>query len=164
MRSDAATDWGFGAMLFPQCTGVMGKWSAADREAARKSDNSVKPELDSDSSTVIELLAFKKALTIFGPALRGQRVQFELDSQTAVLDLRSWNAGRPGILAIVNDVWSLLISFEITARFEHILRDFNMIADALSKNLLTQAELFFRQEFSKELLVQVVDDSRTFSR
>ena len=81
-----------------------------------------------------------------------------------MLDLRSWNAGRPGILAIVNDVWSLLISFEITARFEHILRDFNMIADALSKNLLTQAKLFFRQEFSKELLVQVVDDSRTFSR
>ena len=164
VRSDAATDWGFGAMLFPQCTGVMGKWSTADREAARKSDNSDKPELDSDSSTVIELLAFKKALTIFGPTLRGQRVQFELDSQTAVLDLRSWNAGRPGILAIVNDVWSLLISFEITARFEHILRDFNMIADALSKNLLTQAKLFFRQEFSKELLVQVVDDSRTFSR
>ena len=163
-RSDAATEWGFGAMLFPQCTGVMGEWSTTDREAARKSDDSDKPELDSDSSTIIELLAFKKALTIFGPILRGQRVQFELDSQTAVLDLRSWSAGRPGILAVVNDVWSLLVSFEITARFEHVLRHFNTIADFLSKNLPTQAKLAFREEFGKELLVQIVDSSPTSSR
>jgi len=163
-RSDAASDWGFGAMIFPQCTGVMGKWSAEDREAARKSDDSSKPELDSDSSTIIELLAVKRALASFGPALRGQRVQFELDSQTAVLDLRSWNAGRPGILAVVNDVWSLIISFEITARFEHILRSFNTIADALSKNLITQAKLAFREEFGEELLVQVLDQDQTSSR
>lgn len=160
-RSDAASDWGFGAMLFPQCTGVMGAWSRADRDEARTSDDIDKPQLASDSSTVTELLAVKKALAILGPTLRGQRVQFELDSQTAILDLSSWNAGRPGILAVVNDVWSLIVSFEITARFEHILRDFNQVADALSKNLLTQAHTLFQSEFGAKLVVELVEQDRT---
>ena len=74
-----------------------------------------------------------------------------------VLDFRSWSGGRPGILAVVNRIWSLLISFEITARFEHVLRDFNAVADALSKNLLPQARSLFREEFGADLQVEVVD-------
>ena len=62
---------------------------------------------------------------------------------------------------MVNDVWSLIVSFEITARFEHILRDFNQVADALSKNLLTQAHTLFQSEFGAKLVVELVEQGRT---
>ena len=156
-RSDASSDWGYGVVIYPQCQGVTGQWSERDHEAARRSDVADGKAMDDDSSTVIELMAVEAGLIRFGQALRGQRVQIELDSQTAILDLRSWSGGRPGILTVVNRVWSLLISFEITARFEHILREFNQVADALSKNLLPQARSLFNGEFGAELVVAVVD-------
>jgi hypothetical protein len=156
-RSDASSDWGYGVFIYPQCRGVTGRWSERDHEAARRSDVIDGKALDSDSSTVIELMAMEIGLVKFGPVLRGLRVQIELDSQTAILDLRSWSGGRPGILAVVNRIWSLLISFEITARFEHVLRDFNAVADALSKNLLPQARSLFQEEFGTDLQVEVAD-------
>ena len=153
-RCDASSDFGFGAVVFPQSVGVFNKWTEDERIRARESDVPGEGDLATDSSTVIELLALKNSLQILGPRLRGMRVQFELDSQTAVCDLRSWSAGRPGILTIVSAIWELIISLEITPRFEHILRDFNSVADALSKNLSAQAKILFREEFGTELLVQ----------
>ena len=163
-RSDASSDWGYGVVIYPQCQGVTGQWSERDHEAARRSDVADGKAMDDDSSTVIELMAVEAGLIRFGQALRGQRVQIELDSQTAILDLRSWSGGRPGILTVVNRVWSLLISFEITARFEHILREFNQVADALSKNLLPQARSLFNGEFGAELVVVVVGQDQTSCR
>ena len=160
-RSDASSDWGYGVFVYPQCLGITGRWSEQDHETARRSDITDSKALDSDSSTVIELMAMEVGLIKFGPVLRGLRVQIELDSQTAILDLRSWSGGRPGILAVVNRIWSLLISFEITARFEHVLRDFNAVADALSKNLLPQARNLFQEEFGADLQVEVVGQDRT---
>ena len=154
LRCDASSDFGFGAMAVPQNVGVIGKWTDDERASARKSDAPDAVDLATDSSTVLELLALRNALTLLSVHLRGKRVQIELDSQTAVCDLRSWSAGRPGILTIVNEIWDLIISLEISPRFEHILRDFNAVADALSKFLPTQAELLFKTEFGGALLVQ----------
>jgi hypothetical protein len=103
---------------------------------------------------VLELLALRNALTLLSSHLCWKRVQIELDSQTAVCDLRSWSAGRPGILTIVNEIWDIIISLEISPRFEHILRDCNAVADALSKFLPTQAMMLFEEEFGGALLIQ----------
>ena len=88
------------------------------------------------------------------------RVQLELDSQTSVTDLRSWSAGRPAILSLVNEIWDLLISFSITPRFEHILRDYNKVADFLSNSLCSQAEAQFKLEFDAPLRVGLASPDR----
>ena len=60
----------------------------------------------------------------------------------------------PGILTIVNEIWDIIISLEISPRFEHILRDFNAVADALSKFRPPQAMVLFEEEFGGALLIQ----------
>ena len=147
-------------MAVPLNRGVYGVWSDDERRAALELDAPKSGTLLSESSTVLELAAFKHGLNILGPELRGQRVQFELDSQTAILDLRSWSAGRPAILSLVNEIWNLIISFNITPRFEHILRDFNKVADFLSNSLCVQAEEQFKLEFGAPLRVGQADRGR----
>ena len=159
-RADASSAVGFGAMAVPLNRGVYGVWSDDERRAALELDAPKSGTLLSESSTVLELAAFKHCLNILGPELRGQRVQFELDSQTAILDLRSWSAGRPAILSLVNEIWNLIISFNITPRFEHILRDFNKVADFLSNSLCVQAEEQFKLEFGAPLRVGQADRGR----
>ena len=154
LKCDASSDFGFGAMVVPQSIGVIGRWADDERVLARKSDAPDARELATDSSTILELLALRNAISLLNAHLRGKRVQIEMDSQTAVCDLRSWSAGRPGILTVVNEIWDLIISLEISPRFQHILREFNAVADALSKFLPSQAKLLFEKEFGGALLVQ----------
>ena len=160
LRSDASSDIGFGAMTFPLNVGLYGAWSKEERDAALTADGPQGGFLEASSSTILELMATKHALCLLGPSLRGMRVQLELDSQTSVTDLRSWSAGRPAILSLVNEIWDLLISFSITPRFEHILRDYNKVADFLSNSLCSQAEAQFKLEFDAPLRVGLASPDR----
>ena len=163
LRQDASSEVGFGAMTFPLGVGVYGVWSAEERRAALAPDDPQHQDLAASSSTVLELTATKHSLSLLGPSLRGMRVQLELDSQTSVIDLRSWSAGRPAILTLVNEIWDLLIEFSITPRFEHILRDYNKVADFLSNSLCSQAEEQFKLEFGTPLRIGLASpDRRSF--
>ena len=66
----------------------------------------------------------------------------------------------PAILSLVNEIWDLLISFSITPRFEHILRDYNKVADFLSNSLCSQAEAQFKLEFDAPLRVGLASPDR----
>jgi hypothetical protein len=160
LRQDASSEVGFGAMAFPLSVGVYGVWSAEERRTALAPDDPQHQDLAASSSTVLELTATKHSLSLLGPSLRGMRVQLELDSLTSVIDLRSWSAGRPAILTLVNEIWDLLIEFNITPRFEHILRDYNKVADFLSNSLCSQAKEQFELEFGTPLRIGLASPDR----
>ena len=151
LKCDASSDFGFGAMVVPQSIGVIGRWSDDERVLARKSDAPDAGELATDSSTILELLALRNAISLLSAHLRGKRVQIEMDSQTSVQNLRRWDSEKLPILEIVNEIHGLVISFSLEVRFEFIPREFNEIADALSIDSFPQAGEMFEREFGSQL-------------
>jgi hypothetical protein len=133
IRTDASTDFGAGGFVFPLAQAFVYEWSPDDRVAASRRVR--------ESTSFFELRAVLLALQLFGPALKGQRVQFECDSEPAVIALRKCYSPEPGCCAIIHSICLLCSSFHITPRFEHILGTFNAIADSLSHGLFPQARL-----------------------
>ena len=160
VRTDASTEFGWGGVAFPFHIGCYGAWSHAERALALRCDPSGVPSLKSASTVTFELLAlrntlhFCKTLISRGFTFAGKRVQFELDAEAAVLCLRRFYSDIPSILAILEEIRTLCIELDLVHRFEHILRDFNCIADALSKNSPPQAVRFYAEEFGSALAVE----------
>ena len=118
---------------------------------------SLSPQLKSESSTALELMGLKGLLLMFAPRMKGARVQIEMDSATSILGLRAWNSEIAVILSLLSDIHGLCIEHSIIARFEHIGREFNQVADHLSKDQTPQAVELFAEEFKAVL---VMDSSR----
>ena len=160
VRTDASTEFGWGGAAFPFHVGCYGAWSHAERALALRCDPSGAPTLKSASTVTFELLALRNTLRFCqtlvsrGFAFAGKRVQFELDAEAAVLCLRKFYSDIPPILAILEEIRTLCIELDLVHRFEHILRDFNCIADALSKNSPPQAVRFYAEEFGSALAVE----------
>ena len=150
LRTDASSDFGYGGMIVPLNEGVSKAWSDEEREMA------LQPNLRAESSTVLELLALRSILKVYGQRIRGKRVQIEMDSQTSVQNLRRWDSEKIPVLKIVNDIHSLVISFSLDVRFEFIPREFNEIADALSIDSFPQACEMFEREFGGQLTLTSV--------
>ena len=145
MRTDASSDFGYGGVVIPLNEGTSGPWSTEERAMA------LHPNLLAESSTVLELLALRNVLKVYGQRIRGTRVQIEMDSQTSVQNLRRWDSEKLPILEIVNEIHDLVISFCLEVRFEFIPREFNEIADALSIDSFPQASEMFEREFGGQL-------------
>jgi hypothetical protein len=95
-----------------------------------------------------------RSIREFGRALQGQRVQFEMDCEPAVLILRKCFSPNPDCMEAVLSIVDLCCLFHITPKWEHILAPFNQVADALSHNDLTQAEALCKAEFGGSLVLQ----------
>jgi hypothetical protein len=145
VRTDASTLFGAGGFVFPQRKAFIHEWSGDDRLAALRRVR--------ESTTFFELHAICTALEVFGPDLRGERVQFECDSEPAVIALRKCYSTEPGCADLIRSICLLCTSFHITPRWEHILGTFNTIADSLSHNLIDQAQLFCGAELGGVLLL-----------
>jgi hypothetical protein len=151
LRLDASSEFGFGGFVLPLERGHARAWSDEERAL------SLAPQLKSESSTALELMALRNLLSHYAPAMRGSRVQIEMDSATSILGLRAWSSGTLIILGLLNEIHQLLIEHSLIARFEHIGREFNQIADYLSKDQTPQAVELFAEEFRA---VMIMDSSR----
>ena len=79
--------------------------------------------------------------------MRRQSLVFELGASSEILI----------VLGLLNEIHELIIGHSIIARFEHVGREFNQIADHLSKDQTPQAVELFAKEFKAGL---VMDFSR----
>ena len=160
IRTDASTEFGWGGAIFPLHVAFYGAWTPAERALALRCDQSGNPTLKSASTVTYELLALRNVLRFClvlvsrGSTFESKRVQFELDAEAAVLCLRKFYSVFPDILAILEEIRALVIELDLTFRFEHVLRDFNRVADALSKDSPPQAVSFYEEEFGSALVVE----------
>jgi hypothetical protein len=83
------------------------------------------------------------ALRSLTPSLTRRRVQFECDSEPAVMALLKCYSPEPGCQVTIRAICLHCTTHHITPRWEHILSPFNSIADALSHNSFHQAQLLF---------------------
>jgi hypothetical protein len=139
IRTDASTDFGAGGFSFPLGHAFIHEWSATEREAASRHLR--------ESSTFFELLAILIALRLWGPSLRQRRVQFESDSEPAVMALSKCYSPEPGCQGLIHEICLASSLYHISPRWEHILSPYNSIADALSHDSFPQAQCCFGEEF-----------------
>ena len=151
LRLDASSDFGFGGFVLPLERGHARAWTPEERAL------SLAPQLKSESSTALELMGLRNLLSLYAPMMRGSRVQIEMDSATSILGLRVWSSEILIVLGLLNEIHELIIGHSIIARFEHVGREFNQIADHLSKDQTPQAVELFAKEFKAVL---VMDFSR----
>jgi hypothetical protein len=92
-------------------------------------------------------------LSLFAPRLKGKHVQIECDNEAAVRDLVCCFSGKPIMMCmqVIANIRDLCAEHFIIPRFEHILSDFNTIADCLSHDDFPQASALCRLEFSRPL-------------
>jgi hypothetical protein len=149
VRTDASTEFGAGGWVYPSFEGfiVIVGWSAGDRAASLASSSLNLRE----STTFFELRAIQLSLARFGTLMKGKRVQFESDSQPGVQALQKTFSIRPLCQDIIQDIISTCVSLHIYPRWEHISACFNEIADCLSHNRLSQAQVCCTKEFSTSI-------------
>jgi len=148
IKVDASTDFGTGGFCFPSFDCFIHEWSPHDR--CRALAHSVTPVRE--STTFFELLGIFLILSHFAPMLRGRRVQIECDNEAAVRDLDSCFSGKPLCMAVIADIRNLCAACFIIPRYEHILSQFNSIADRLSHDDFPQAKVLCQEEFQRPLL------------
>ena len=105
-----------------------------------------------ESTTFFELLGILLILTNFAPLLHSKRVQIECDNEAAVRDLVCCFSGKSMCMHVIARIRNLCAANHIIPRFEHILSDFNFIADRLSHDDFPQADSLCLNEFSRRLL------------
>ena len=161
VRTDASTAFGWGGMAFPMCVGAYAKWTPAECDLSFRRTGPGVQQLEAPSTLTLELLALWKFLLHCKlMAERGfdwspfSRVQFELDNESAVLCLRKFYSEIPEILLVLEDIRGVIIDLNFVARFEHILRDYNKVSDALSTNSVPQALALFQEEFGQALALE----------
>jgi hypothetical protein len=147
VRCDASTTDGCGGFVVPSLSSYLHLWSDSEREIA--SSGRLR-----ESTPLLELWGLVRALEVFGPELRGQRVQFELDCRPAVLILRKCFSPNADCALAVLAVVDLCNDFQITPRWEHILAHYNDIADALSHNDFSQAQSLCAVQFGGPLVLR----------
>lgn len=147
VRCDASTSDGCGGFVVPSLCCFLHLWSDAERAVATAGRLR-------ESTPLLELWGLARSIREFGPALQGQRVQFELDCEPAVLILRKCFSPIAGCMEAVLSVIDLCCLFHIIPKWEHILAPFNQVADALSHNDFTQAEALCKAEFGGPLVLR----------
>ena len=83
---------------------------------------------------MLEVFAVQTATSVFKDLFRGRLVLFQLDNSAAVQALSAGAAQSNNLDSAARDVLESFITLGATVRFEHIPRDVNDLADALSKN------------------------------
>ena len=147
IKVDASTDFGTGGFCFPSFDCLVHEWLPSERAMALSHcANPIR-----ESTTVFELLGILRMLTLFSVSCRGKRVQIECDNEAAVRDLVSCFSSKPMCMDIISQIRDLCASFSIIPRFEHILSQFNLIADRLSHDDFTQANGLCNAEFLRSL-------------
>ena len=147
IKVDASTDFGMGGFCLPSFDCLVHEWLPSERAMAlTHCANPIR-----ESTTFFELLGILRMLTLFSVSCRGKRVQIECDNEAAVRDLVSCFSGRPMCLDIISQIRDLCAAFSIIPRFEHILSQFNSIADRLSHDDFTQADVLCNAEFHRSL-------------
>ena len=106
-----------------------------------------------ESTTFFELLGILLILLQFAPLLLGKRVQIECDNEAAVRDLVCCFSGKPQCMSVIAEIRNVCAANFITPRFEHILSQFNSIADRLSHDDFFQANELCLREFDRPLLL-----------
>jgi hypothetical protein len=166
IRPDASTHWGCGAMLWEHnATSVRGflhEWHSAERKQAKLKRSYTAPlgpveqsELLRESTSVFEALGVLKALQHFVHECAGRRVQVELDNSAVVLALESMYTKKPVLMAVIHQIADLCCKHHISIRTRFIVGSiFNLVADALSHNDVTQAEIACRSMFQLPLRVE----------
>lgn len=161
VRTDASTVFGWGGMAFPISVGAYAAWSLEECDLSFRRTSPDTQQLMAPSTLMLELLALRNFLLYCKCMAERQfdwspysRVQFELDNESAVLCLRKFYSEIPEILLVLEDIRMLLIDLNFVARFEHILRDFNRVADALSTNSVSQALFLFQEEFGSAITLE----------
>jgi hypothetical protein len=147
IKVDASTDFGMGGFCFPSFECLVHMWSPSERALALA--HSATPIRE--STTFFELLGILRILTHFADACRGKRVQIECDNEGAVRDLVCCFSGRPLCLNLITEIRNVCANFSIIPRFEHILSRFNLIADRLSHDDFSQADVLCNAEFHRSL-------------
>ena len=137
IKVDASTDFGTGGVCFPSLDCFVHEWSPDERSRALA--HSALPIRE--STTFFELLGIFLILAHFAPMLRGRRVQIECDNEAAIRDLGTCFSGKPLCMAVIADIRNLCASSFIIPRYEHILSQYNLIADRLSHNDFLQAKV-----------------------
>lgn len=148
IKVDASTDFGTGGVCFPSLDCFVHEWSPDERSRALA--HSALPIRE--STTFFELLGIFLILAHFAPMLRGRRVQIECDNEAAIRDLGTCFSGKPLCMAVIADIRNLCASSFIIPRYEHILSQYNLIADRLSHNDFLQAKVLCQEEFQQALL------------
>ena len=150
IRSDGSTSIGAGSVVYPGGFALSFAWSEVHRRmlwgmvpSADTSCSGTAP-LARESSGVGELLSLLFAVRTFGPLCRRRRVLFELDSESMESALGVWFSDKPHIVALLDEIYRSLISFEILPRFRFIPRLYNRVADSLSTDDFAQADSFAR--------------------
>ena len=147
IKVDASTDFGTGGFCLPSFDCMVHEWLPSERaQALAHSTTPIR-----ESTTVFELLGILRVLTLFAAACQGKRVQIECDNEAAIRDLVSCFSGKPMCLSIIFGIRDICASFSITPRFEHILSQFNSVADRLSHDDFTQASALCNDEFRRPL-------------
>jgi hypothetical protein len=149
IRSDASTSDGCGGFCLPFTSGDCGflacyhAWDSDERsDALGHSETPVR-----ESTMFFELLGLLHLLEHFVVHLRGRRVQFECDSEPAIRALSKGYSKMPLCMRIISRFWLICATNLIIPRFEHILAQYNTIADALSHFRVSQAEEAALSEF-----------------
>ena len=148
VKVDASTDFGSGGFCLPSLESYIHMWSSDERTCAMAHS----AQAIRESTTYFELRGIFLILSHFAPSLRGKRVQVECDNEAAVRDLVCCFSGKPMCMQVIAAIRDLCAEHFIIPRFEHILSDFNSIADRLSHDDLPQATTLCLQEFSRPLL------------
>ena len=147
IKVDASTDFGSGGFCLPSLDNHIHMWSCEERACALAHSTQAIRE----STTYFELRGIFIILSLFAPRLKGKRVQIECDNEAAVRDLVCCFSGKPMCMQVIANIRDLCAEHFIIPRFEHILSDFNTIADCLSHDDFPQASALCRLEFSRPL-------------
>eukprot|EP00808_Paulinella_micropora_P030479 g68744.t1 len=132
-RSDAGSSFGQGIIIL-KAPGVPDKqveWAYRKHTDAELKRAWVKT---AHSSSVLEVFAIQTATSVFKDFFRGRRVLFQLDKSAAVQALSAGAAQSDNLDSAARCILESFITLGATVRFEHIPRDANDLADALSKN------------------------------
>jgi hypothetical protein len=149
IRSDASTNDGCGGFCLPFTPSSCGFNACFHTWSPEEKAQALGHRVDSvrESTMFLELLSLLLLLDHFVPHLRARRVQFECDNESAVRALSKGFSKMPLCMKIISQFWLTCAKNNIIPRFEHILAQYNSIADDLSHFHLSQAETAAIGEF-----------------
>ena len=101
---------------------------------------------------MLELVAARKWLEVFGAECRGKRVLLESDAKPAVQAVEAAYSPKPVVMEVVTEVRSICVKEHIVLRLRQVIgKSLNLVADRLSHDDVLQARCEARVMFGAEL-------------